>query len=318
MNGLNGGVEEVAPGILRLTFPLPLGIDHVHCYFLAGRTGGWTIVDTAITLPGARERWESALASLDEPVERVFVTHFHPDHVGGSELVAQLTGAPVLQGRVDYEYCERAWGHAQSRERSVEHLREQGMPREEAETVGEHHDLLSAAVLFRRDPQLVDPGDQVGDWEAMHLPGHADGHLALVRDVMLVAGDALLGDVTSNVGIYPGSRPDPLGDYLDSLERIEALRPQLAFPGHGEVIRDPAARAREIAEHHRERLDLAVAALDSRPRTAYDVSLELFPDRLPPSVRRMALAETLAHLEHLALRGRVERVRADGTRAYRR
>jgi hypothetical protein len=60
-------------------------------------------------------------------------------------------------------------------------------------------------------------------------------------------------------------------------------------------------RAREILAHHRERLDLA-AALDGKPRTAYEVSPSLFPGVLAPPLRRMALAETLAHLEHLALR----------------
>ena len=41
----------------------------------------------------------------------------------------------------------------------------------------------------------------------LHLPGHADGHLALLRDGVLVAGDALLGGITPNVGLWPASAP---------------------------------------------------------------------------------------------------------------
>jgi metallo-beta-lactamase-like protein len=61
-----------------------------------------------------------------------------------------------------------------------------------------------------------------------------------------------------------------------------------------------------------------VAALDSHPRTAYEVSLTLFPGAFPPPLRRMALAETLAHLEHLALRGEVSREAEGDSVAYRR
>ena len=80
-------MEEVGYGIRRITFPLPFGISHVHCYLVPGEEG-WLLVDTGIGTPGARGRWEGALAELGEPVARVFVTHFHPDHVGGAAVVA--------------------------------------------------------------------------------------------------------------------------------------------------------------------------------------------------------------------------------------
>jgi len=82
------------------------------------------------------------------------------------------------------------------------------------------------------------------------------------------------------------------------------------------VIAEPAARAREIAAHHDERLGLAASALGSAPRTAYDVSLALFPSRLPPAQRRFALAESLAHLERLVLEERAERVDEQERTAY--
>jgi glyoxylase-like metal-dependent hydrolase (beta-lactamase superfamily II) len=163
---------------------------------------------------------------------------------------------------------------------------------------------------------LLDPGDVVDGWTVLQFPGHADGHIALLRDGVLIAGDTILGGITPAVGLYPDSRPDPLGDYLGSLRRIEELSPSVAFGGHGSIMNAPAARARTILEHHAERLALSEAALDSEPRTAYDVSLALFPSDLPLTQRRFALAESLAHLERLVLEDRAQRVDGDGVTRY--
>ena len=66
----------------------------------------------------------------------------------------------------------------------------------------------------------------------------------LLRDGMLVAADHVLDRISPTVGLWPGSRPDPLGDYLDALERTIPLEPTLAVAGHGEPIADPFGRAR--------------------------------------------------------------------------
>ena len=101
---------EIEEGIRRVTFSLPLGIDHVHCYFLRASSGGWILVDTSLGSRTPADRWGPVLEQLDAPVERIIVTHMHPDHVGGARDVAELAGAPVFQGRDDYEQCVRAWG----------------------------------------------------------------------------------------------------------------------------------------------------------------------------------------------------------------
>jgi glyoxylase-like metal-dependent hydrolase (beta-lactamase superfamily II) len=163
-------------------------------------------------------------------------------------------------------------------------------------------------VRFAPDPASLEPGERIDGWEVLHLPGHADGHRALLRDGILVAGDTLMQSITPNVGLYPDSRPDPLGDYLGSLERIAELEPRLALPGHFEPIEDPAGRASELIAHHAERLERTVEALDGRPRGAYEVSLSLFPEPLPSTLRRFALAETRAHLEYLVQRDSALRV----------
>src|SRR5258708_19824957 len=97
----------VEPGMRRLTLPLRTGPKHVHCYFLRGEDG-WTLVDTGLGL--METPWEEILAQVDGPVVRIFITHMHPDHVGGAQAAARATGAPVTQGRLDYAQCAPVCG----------------------------------------------------------------------------------------------------------------------------------------------------------------------------------------------------------------
>ncbi len=306
-------MEDLPGGIRRLTFPLPLGIRHVHCYLLPGEDG-WTLVDTGLGLPDAESRWAPVLEEAE--IARIVVTHFHPDHLGGGEDAQALTGARVLQGALDYEQCLRVWGSDDWSERLADYLLANGLPETGAAELRHESTVLRPFIRFARDPEPLREGDRVDGWEVLELPGHADGHICLLKGGVLVAGDHLLGAITPTVGLYPDSRPDPLGDYLASLERTIELAPRLALPGHGEPITDPVTRAREIVEHHHRRLDETAAALGREPRTGHEVSVALFGENLDASGRRFALAETLAHLERLVFEGRAARTGDGGTLAY--
>jgi glyoxylase-like metal-dependent hydrolase (beta-lactamase superfamily II) len=306
----NPALSTLGEGIVRLTWSIPLGIPHVHCY-LVPVEDGWLLVDTGLGLPGAEAAWTAALDSVDGPVVSIVVTHSHPDHVGGAADVALITGAPVSQGRLDYQRCLSHWGNERAGAHLADHLLLHGAPDVEARRIGEATSSLLPLVHFARDPQLLDEGDLVHGWRVLHLPGHADGHICLLRDGVLLAGDAILDPITPTVGLFPGGAPDPLADYLASLARIVELRPRVAYAGHGRPIPDPPARAEEIQGHHGERLVETVRALESGPRSAWDVSHALFPEPLPPPQRRFAVVETLAHLEHLVRHGRVSAQQGD-------
>jgi len=304
---------QLEPGILRLTLPLPTGPRHVHCYFLRG-ADGWTLVDTGLGL--METPWEDILALVDGPVVRIFITHMHPDHVGGAEAAAAATGAPVIQGRLDYIQCERVWGSGDWPERIAEWFLRHGVPSAVAEELIESGHVFADFVRFAWNPTLVEPGDEIDGWNVHATPGHADGHLSLERDGVLIAGDTLLAPITPAVGLYPESRLDPLGDYLETLDALSKLAPRTSYGGHGETISEPSARCAKIAHHHANRLDHTEAALGAEPRTGYDVSHDLFGLELPPIQRRFAVAETLSHLERLVALGRAGRREDDRTVAY--
>src|SRR5881398_117327 len=293
-----GSIEQafvpLEDGIRRLTLPLPTGPKHVHCYLVDG-----TLFDTGLGLG------EAPWGSVD--VARIAITHFHPDHVGGAEAAAAATGAPVFQGALDYAQCERVWGSDDWPERMAAWFATHGVPTAAANDLIEQGHAFAPFIRYALDPELLYEGSELDGWSVLELPGHADGHLGFLRDGVLIAGDHLLQRISPAVGLYPESRPDPLGDYLASLERTVELAPRVVYPGHGEPIHDAAARARELIAHHRERLDVTAAALSGEPRTAYDVSLTVFGAELGPTQRRFAVAETLSHLERLVREGRAAR-----------
>jgi glyoxylase-like metal-dependent hydrolase (beta-lactamase superfamily II) len=310
-------VLEVAEGIRRVTFPLPFALDHVHCYCVRSSDGSWMLVDTGLGLPGAEERWAPVLAALDGPVTRIVITHFHPDHVGDSAAVAELCSANVLQGSDDHAQCRRIWGEERRPERYVAHVLAHGLPAAELDDLRRESDALAQLVRAAPDPEPLEPGDSIDGWRVLHLPGHADGHLALLRDDILLAGDAILARISPAVGLYPDGRPDPLGDYLGTLERIVELAPAVAFAGHHEPVDDPVTRARELVAHHLRRLDETRAALSAEPVSGYEVSRRVFGPELVSTQRRFALAESLAHLERLVRNERAERLEQDGRVFYR-
>ncbi|MGH3077086.1 MAG: MBL fold metallo-hydrolase, partial [Gaiellaceae bacterium] len=200
-------MDELDGGIRRVTLPLPTRPGHVHAYLLPG-SDGWILVDTGVGRPEAKELWRAELERAGGRVAAIFVTHFHPDHVGAAADLHELTGAPVHQGALDYAQCELVWGNPAWSERLVDWFRLHGAPDDvTAELVGQSS-VYRPFIRYQRDPILVEAGEQVDGWELIAAPGHADGQLCLLRDGILIAADHLLGRITPTVGLWPASRAD--------------------------------------------------------------------------------------------------------------
>jgi glyoxylase-like metal-dependent hydrolase (beta-lactamase superfamily II) len=306
-------VTDLGGGVHRVTLPLPWALDHVHCYAIAD-DDGWTIVDAGLGTPGTLRRWEDALRELGDPaVRRVVVTHYHPDHLGGSAQLVRLVGAgEVVQGRADQQLTYDVWGPGVVPGAFEAYLLHHGMPAEDAaRSAGDEGDT---PVHPAEPTRLVDEGDIVeiaGEpFGVLLMPGHADGHIVLYgeRSGRFFGGDVLLHEITPNVGRWEDTAPDPLGRYLETLRRIERLAPRVVYPGHRAVIEDPAARAREIVEHHGERLDVHLEALRLGARSAFDVGKHVWGGRLGFHEQRFALVEAISHLERLVAEGRAVEV----------
>jgi glyoxylase-like metal-dependent hydrolase (beta-lactamase superfamily II) len=306
-----GEAAEVVEGVWQIKLPVPFPLGFVAVYLAYG-DDGWTLVDAGYDYPPAREAWRAgAIAAgcdLARDVSRIVVTHFHPDHVGAARWLQEVSAAPVFMMEREIPFARRLWGTPDVGP-FVGLLVRHGMPPDMAE---------SAAGAMRgglRLPEEILPlrvGEKVplgGGWaRVIHAPGHADHQLVLHDEGrrLLYAADHVMLGITPNVGTWPETGPHPLARYLESLASMRGLEADLVLPGHGPVFGDLDGRLSELTAHHAGRLDAMRAELEASPRSAYEVSRILFRGALTVHQRAFALAETLAHLDHLVLEGRAE------------
>ena len=149
-----------------------------------------------------------------------------------------------------------------------------------------------------------------GAARVIHAPGHADYQYMLHDEERgtLFAADHVLLKITPNIGLWPESLPHPLARYLKSLAGMRGMNVDLVLPGHGPVFHDLEGRVDELLSHHEERLEVMYRELESGPKKPFEVSGAVFRETLTFYERCFALAETLAHLDHLVLEGRAERL----------
>ena len=135
---------------------------------------------------------------------------------------------------------------------------------------------------------VATPG-HTSDSVCFHLPGDGPHGSVLTGDTILGRGTTMLD--------YPDGT---LGDYLASLDRLEALGPATVLPAHGPVLPSLAAIARAYRSHRLERLEQIRAALDrlGRDAAAGDVADAVYSD-VDPSVRRAAETSVAAQLHYL-------------------
>lgn len=309
-----GEVSDVADGVYQLKLPVPFPLKFVASYLVFG-DDGWIIIDPGFDYPPAREAWEAGAAEigmdLDGDVSQIIVTHLHPDHIGLARWVQERSGAPVYMLAGEIENARRIWNLRREINPFIDFMVRNGMDEETAR---------ASAGTTRLGIQLPDqifafhPKDMIplGGSEAriIHTEGHSDYHFVLYdeRRRLLFAGDQVLLYITPNIGLWTYTAPQPLKRYLDSLQDLKGLDVELVFPGHGPLFHDLEGRAEEIIRHHHERLDIMHGSFAGEQATPVDIASRVFTQDLTDHQLRFAVAETLAHLEHLVWEGRAERL----------
>jgi glyoxylase-like metal-dependent hydrolase (beta-lactamase superfamily II) len=323
-----GGVRSV-----RVPIPdNPLG--HTLVYVVdTGR--GPVLIDTGWDDPASWDALTAGLVACGTTVAEVYgvvVTHHHPDHHGLSARVRETSGAWVAMHGADAAIVRRARETRPERWYAymAAKLTAAGAP---AEHVAPLRAARGRRTLPGLSPALPDreilPGELLdlpgrrlrAIWTPGHTPGHVCLHLEETHPAQLpgtgrlFSGDHVLPEITPHIGLYEdpddATVTDPLGDYLDSLERVGRLAPAEVLPAHQHPFTDAAARVRELLGHHEDRL-AGLLTLLREPLTPWQLAERMEWNRpwadIPYGSRNIAVSEAEAHLRRLVKQGRAEPV----------
>ncbi|GLI20867.1 MULTISPECIES: MBL fold metallo-hydrolase [Hyphomicrobiales] len=322
-------LSEVAPGILRVRVPLPFPPREVSAWLLSG-ADGWTLIDSGVDDAPTRDIFTRVLADPrlgGAPVERLLVTHFHPDHIGLAGWLHGITGADLHMSRTEWLQANLLLKEDPAEEMAalVAHCRRAGAPQEFLEYLPKRGMLYPKWVgpLPRRYLRVA-AGDVLKmagtEWRVMIGEGHAPEMICLhsaERD-LLIAADQILGHISPHIGVQPSDPgADNLCAFLRSLETFEALPAGThVLPSHGEPFDGLHARIAVLKAHHEERLARLIDFC-ATPRTAMD-TLEVLFRPLPLEQTGFGLSEALAHLRHLVFKGALAQGVADGRWVFTR
>ncbi len=167
----------------------------------------------AVIDPGGEvPRLLRAIAEQGLTVEKIWITHGHMDHAGGTAALKDATGAPIEGPHKDDQF----WI-----DRITESGLQYGMP---------------DAKTFTPDRWLED-GDTVtlGEttWQVRHCPGHTPGHVVFIHEGARFAqvGDVLFKGSIGRTDFPRGNHADLIGSIT---QRLWPFGDDIAFvPGHG-------------------------------------------------------------------------------------
>jgi glyoxylase-like metal-dependent hydrolase (beta-lactamase superfamily II) len=320
---------EVVPGLYQIRLPIPIrSLGYVYAYFVRDGSDnllidtGWPSKESFLELQSSL----SGIAVSLNQIRTMVVSHLHPDHFGLAEQIKDLSPTSnLIMHRDDASMILDNYDEYKVFIKELhEWLSEHGTPDEELKA------MLDASIEmlhFFRPPKpttIVTGGERIriGDkwnFEVIPTPGHTIGTLCLYDhgSKVLFSGDHILPTITPNVSLGPYYRGDPLGDYLDSLDRVNKLDVSVVLPSHEYVFSNLQKRVSEIKAHHNERLEDAISTLNKAKgdhvMSGYQVASKLkwysgtWKD-LGAWERRAAVMETLAHLEYLKRKGKVTEV----------
>lgn len=259
-----GRVDEVAPGVRRLTAPNPglMTGPGTNTYLVGGR-------DPVVVDPGpADERHtEAILAAVAPlgPVRAILVTHTHVDHAPGAQALAAATGAPVVGFAAAHGF-------------------------DPDERAGEGWTLRGedGALTLR----------------ALHTPGHASDHLCwlIEQHAMVLTGDHVMHGSTVVIRPPDGDLHQYLAS-LTRLSAARPPVRTLA-PGHGRVMGHVTEVVDALVAHRLARHEVVASSLAGRGVATVDSLLpDVYADVTEQQLA-VARFSLWAHLRALAQEGR--------------
>ncbi len=307
-------LSEVAAGVFELRLPIPFEDGLVNVFLFTDGPEA-DLLDCGMNAEESLNAIQRALEQLGaRRLRRLLVTHIHPDHYGAAGILAGEGRADLYIHRLEVPLVHPRYVELEHLVEEVRHyLLTNGVPDDEADVLSNSQRALSQVVKPADASVQLDGAEYVEmgrhtlrvEW----TPGHSPGHICLFEagSGLLFAGDHILPELSPNIGLHPQSTPDPLHDYLGALRRMAERKPTRVLPAHGRPFSNVTARVDALTAHHQRRLDQIQEIVGHDEMTAWQVALELWGERDNLYEKRLALQEGLAHLQALAVEGRVRK-----------
>ncbi len=315
-----GRGERVLPGLWRLRLPLPWeGVPHCNAWAVASGSG-FVLFDTGMHEPGSLAQLERAMDQVGlrlEQVRLIACTHAHADHWGQAAPIRERAGCELwIHPNLEHA-VHTATDPSQALARLLEVGRQSGVAPEALRRYAERAKDASSGVAQVLEPDRplrdgVTIDTDLGQWTVHETPGHAPSHVCFFQRErrLLISGDHLLGRIS--LFFDYGWTPDPVGEFLRSLDVVETLDARLCVSGHGRPFFDVPGHIEGNRRLVRERLDAALEAVRIEPRTALEIAPLVHGEPLTESTARWWILETLCYLTHLEKVGAVVRAGEDG------
>ena len=247
---------ELAAGVRRLVAPNPSMMTGPGTNTYLIGTNQIAVIDPG---PVLDDHEADIRAKAGGEIRWILATHSHPDHSPGVARLAETTGAEVL-----------------------------GMLPPD----GEHQDRSFCPGRVLADGDKLETDEFV--IEAIHTPGHASNHLCYrhVETNWVITGDHVIDGATVVINPPDGN----MTHYLQSLEKLKALRPDALLPGHGERIDDPDQAIDWIIRHRLEREAKVLAAVKANPHLTTRELLPFVYEDVPEKLYGWAERTLQAHL----------------------
>jgi glyoxylase-like metal-dependent hydrolase (beta-lactamase superfamily II) len=330
-------MEEIISGIYQLKVPMLISdqsdLPFINAYIIRGEKG-YLLVDAGWNTDAAYSTLEKGMAELNATVKdisQIVVTHVHPDHYGMAGHVKKVSGATLAMHHLEKEIIEPRYVHMESLLNAIDILlAANGVPEKMINNLTNATVGLEQYVVPTMPDILLHDGDTIStgllNFKVLWSPGHSSGHICLyeAERKTLLSGDHILPTITPNISIHPEAIENPLGRYFDSLHELKKLDVERVLPGHETIFTNFKERIDDILHHHEVRNGEILAALADKPKTSFEVAQKIRwgykknYSHLPDFHKRMAVLETLAHLEMMAGINQVERIPAQDLMLFRR
>ena len=342
---------EVADGVFWLRVPMPIDLDHINLWLLKDGDG-WIIVDSGFDAPQCQAVWQQVFSQFCAPsaVNKIIITHLHPDHTGLASWLAAQCDCPILITHGELELYCRLFASSLSKNKEFE---DKELANKELSNASQKNrktiDYLTKVgfdpTMFERflgffvaedkppekriqaaQCEIIADTDELTinhrRWQVVTGNGHSPEHACLycAELNLFISGDQALPRISSNVSVYPETQAvNPLQDWLRSCEKLQTQVPDqtLVLPSHQEPFYGLHVRMQQLIYDHHSQLNRLRKAL-VQPHTAVDLFSVLFHRELKGAQVFFAAGETLAHLHYLvAMQDIQANTRDDGVIEYR-